>query len=142
MVEISLSKPAIGEKCNGCGLCCVATVCSTGSFAMGLVENLGERAPGPCPALTPAGDGRHECGLVRRPKDWMPRNPHGVTPLKNAVLLLIGSGSGCDGAGPDEGDDDPAATAARRALGEAYAARIGKLAINQAAMVVFKNAKI
>lgn len=97
-----MDKPEIGESCNGCGLCCQVQVCSTGSLALGLVEAYGERAAGPCPALEQDGEG-WACGLVRRPKHYLPGNPRGVTVLREAAKLLIGAGIGCDEAG-DEPD--------------------------------------
>ena len=100
--RVRLEKPAIGDPCNGCGLCCQMQVCSTGSYVLGLVDNYGDRARGPCPALLPKGDG-FTCGLVARPKDYVD-SPRGVTVLRNAAMLLIGAGIGCDEAGdePDE----------------------------------------
>lgn len=96
-------KPAIGEPCNGCGLCCQVQVCATGSYALGLVSDWGERAPGPCPALAQKDD-RWVCGVVERPKDWLGYNPRGVTVIREAFKLAIGTGAGCDEAG-DEPDD-------------------------------------
>lgn len=128
-----LEKPAIGEKCNGCGLCCQVQVCSTGSFALGLVDKLGDRASGPCPALTPDGD-RRVCGLVKRPRDWLPSNPHGVTPLRNAVMLLISAGLGCDEAGEEP---DETALPKLRAMGDRYLSDHPRSEINAAAALVF-----
>ena len=96
-------KPPVGDPCNGCGLCCMVRVCSTGSYVLGLVDQYGDRAEGPCPALKEDGRGGYACGLVLRPKDYID-SPRGVTPLRDAVKLLIGAGAGCDEAGdePDE----------------------------------------
>lgn len=96
-------KPAIGEPCNGCGLCCRLEVCSVGSFALGLVPEYGQRAPGPCPALTQDGEG-WTCGVMKRPTDWLPGHSRGPTVIRQAWAVLIGAGIGCDEAGdePDE----------------------------------------
>lgn len=125
-------KPAIGEPCNGCGLCCRIRVCGAGSHALGLVERYGERVDGPCPALMPDGNG-WACGLVKRPKDYID-SPRGVTMLRDAVKILIGAGAGCD-----EADDEPDETAAPklRKLQEDYLERHGLEVIQKAAAIVY-----
>lgn len=99
-----IEKPAIGDPCNGCGLCCRTQVCSIGSFTLGLVNDYGDRAPGPCPALVEHEDGKVSCGLVSRPKDHA-RGKGGAHELRKAVSILIGAGIGCDEAG-NEADAD------------------------------------
>jgi hypothetical protein len=131
-----LKKPPVGAECNACGLCCRLIVCSTGSFALGLVDRWGERAAGPCPALNHHEDGRQTCGLVERPKDWMPDHPKSVTALREAVRLLIGSGAGCDE--PDDVEDQ-AEVALTRRLGEAYIARKGLPALQRAAHLLMEG---
>jgi hypothetical protein len=128
-----MMKPEIGEPCNGCGLCCRIRVCGTGSFALGLVERYGERVDGPCPALEQQGVS-FTCGLVARPKYYMPANPRGVTVLREAVKLMIGAGAGCDEAG-DEPDD--IATPKIRAVLERYMARVDRRAMQKAAETLF-----
>lgn len=126
-----LPKPAIGDACNGCGLCCQITVCGVGSYVQGLVERYGDRANGPCPLLIPKGDG-FTCGLVARPKDHI-ASDKGVTPLRNAVAVMIGAGAGCDEVG-----DEPDATALPKihALQNRYIAQIGVEKIQAAARLV------
>ena len=99
-----LAKPEIGAPCNRCGLCCQVRVCSSGSYAQGLVERIGDRADGPCPALIANEDGGFDCGLMLRPNDFIKTADRGVTVLREAVSLCIGAGAGCDEAGdePDE----------------------------------------
>lgn len=109
-----IEKPAIGDPCNGCGLCCRAQVCSIGSFTLRLVEKYGERAPGPCPAMLTDDNGKVTCELVARPRDYSP-GKGGAHELRNAVSLLIGSGIGCDEAG-----DEPDANAKLDALREKW----------------------
>lgn len=99
-----IKKPPIGEPCNGCGLCCQVRSCSTGSYLLGLVETLGQRVDGPCPAMLADGE-TWRCGLATRPADYLGRQP-GITRLKNAIAITIGVGAGCDEAG-----DEPDATA-------------------------------
>lgn len=126
-----LHKPPIGAPCNGCGLCCQAQVCGTGSFALGLVGKYGERAPGPCPALKNDGD-KFVCGLVLRPKDFI-ESQRGVMPLREAVMLLIGAGAGCDEAG-----DEPDTTALPklRKIQDDYLEKHGVAAFQRAAEIV------
>ena len=130
--DLTIAKPAIGEACNFCGLCCRVRVCSTGSFALGLVAELGARADGPCPALTQTGRG-FECGLILRPTDWL-KSDRGVTTLREAVKTLIGSGVGCDEAG-----DEPDETAGPQleAIQRRYLGRVDRRTIERAADIVF-----
>ena len=72
-------KPPHGQPCTRCGLCCMATLCNLASHVFG-------PGPGPCPALLEKPDG-YECGLVTEV---------GHKDLRDAALLLIGSGTGCD----------------------------------------------
>ena len=69
---------------------------------LGLVDRFGERAPGPCPALRPRADGGYDCNLVLRPKDYARGGAH---ELRQAAMVLIGAGIGCDEAGDDPDAD-------------------------------------
>lgn len=73
-------KPRYGSPCNGCGACCMATLCNLAQFVF--------RQPpvGRCPALTRKEDGTYGCGLVEKSK----------SPRREAALMLIGAGDGCD----------------------------------------------
>jgi hypothetical protein len=125
-----LTKPPIGDPCNGCGLCCRIRVCSIGSFAMALVDRFGDRVDGPCPALTAQDDGALVCGIVLRPKDFLRGAAH---ELREAVKLTIGAGAGCDEAG-----DEPDETADPKleALQARYLARHGREKLQAAAMKI------
>lgn len=131
-----IEKPPIGAPCNGCGLCCQIQVCSCGSYLLGLVERYGERAAGPCPVLTPKGDG-FACGLILRPKDLI-QSDRGVTSLREAVSILIGADAGCDEAG-----DEPEATAGPKIerLMQDYIERIGVERVQAAARLVYGGKK-
>ncbi len=96
---------------------------------MGLVKEYGDRAPGPCPALIEHEDGRAECGMVIRPKDYA-RGRGGAHDLRAAVKLLIGAGAGCD----EIGDEDPATADAKlKEMQEAYLVKHGEEALRAAA---------
>lgn len=84
-------KPAFGQPCNGCGMCCIAEQCAL-SLAL---FNQQER----CPALEEV-DGRLACGLVRSTADYVPDLPSwGGPALTEAFALMLGAGAGCDGQG-------------------------------------------
>lgn len=96
-------KPRHGQPCNRCGLCCMATLCPLGEAVLG-------RRAGPCPALRGTiGDAR--CGLVEDPAAFVGvrrvMEAGGTAVLREAAVLLIGSGTGCDarmnGEPPDVG---------------------------------------
>lgn len=73
-------KPAHGSPCNGCGLCCVATICALGRHVF-------KQERGPCPALLKTGDNTYTCGVVvNAPSDE----------LRSAALHLLRAGEGCD----------------------------------------------
>jgi hypothetical protein len=86
-------KPAHGKPCNRCGACCMATVCPIG-------QRILHRGPaGPCPALVKSAEpGEYQCGLVADPAWIAPEETaiHGEAAMREAALVLIGSGTGCD----------------------------------------------
>ena len=93
------AKPAPGQPCNGCGVCCVAEPCPLGQM-------LSLRRRGACAALAWRDDGqRYACGVLDHPSDWLP-----WLPARWAQALArrwIAAGQGCDSdfeAGPAAGD--------------------------------------
>lgn len=81
-------KPAEGEACNGCGLCCAVALCPLA------VEFL-DAAAAPCPAMEFA-DGRFWCGLARHPSRYLGTPPFTdrlLAPMIHAELTI---GGGCD----------------------------------------------
>ncbi len=85
------AKPAEGQACNGCGVCCLAEPCPLGMAWSG-------RREGACAALHWSETSlRYECGLVSRPVDHLPRSLRwAARPLRRLALRMISSGSGCD----------------------------------------------
>jgi hypothetical protein len=83
-------KPAHGEPCTRCGLCCIATLCPLARTVFG------ER-DGPCPALSFV-EGGSTCGLVAEPIKFarVVAMRSGVETASQAALHLIGSALGCD----------------------------------------------
>ena len=72
------AKPAWGEACNGCGVCCAAEPCPVGVLVTG-------RRRGACRALRwEAAESRYRCGLI------------GLPLLGSLVRRLISAGRGCD----------------------------------------------
>lgn len=99
--SVTLDKPAFGEPCNGCGLCCISEVCSLG-VALGDDRN--------CKALISKPDGSFSCGLVEAPYryaseerlavwkaiDTMSDEPVGEQALSETYADMLGAGRGCD----------------------------------------------
>ena len=85
------AKPALGEACNGCGVCCLAEPCPLGQLLSG-------RRRGACDALlwdsTPA---RYRCGAIADPQAVWPLLPAVAVPLvRRLALRWISAGHGCD----------------------------------------------
>lgn len=97
---VNLEKPKVGELCNGCGLCCQIQVCRNGAYVLGLVDQLGETVPGPCPALTEY-QGKLQCGVVLKPEKYLKDRPYPNKVLSRNFAFMIGAGNGCDEIGYD-----------------------------------------
>lgn len=72
-------KPAVGQPCNGCGVCCLAAPCPLGAV-------LSRRLKGACVALRWDG-ARYVCGVLTA-------QPSGLR--GRLVRRWIGAGAGCD----------------------------------------------
>lgn len=73
------NKPPHGSPCTRCGLCCIATLCP-------LARHVFNREAGPCPALVQNEDRTFACGMTI----------HGTAAGREAAMLLVGTGTGCD----------------------------------------------
>ncbi len=84
-------KPAWGQPCNGCGVCCLQEPCPIGVV-------LSRRRHGACVALRwsdPAG--RYHCGLLSQPTEVLPRLLHPLAPsIARTAHRWIAAGVGCD----------------------------------------------
>lgn len=87
----SIKKPAHGDPCNGCGVCCRGSLCPLAMAVFG-GEEFRE-----CPAVEVDGP-RVVCGLVAHPMTYqMARTlDKGVAAMSSAARVMIGSGRGCD----------------------------------------------
>jgi hypothetical protein len=81
-------KPAAGEPCNGCGVCCLFEPCPLGAV-------LSRRRRGPCSALQwDAAASRYRCGALAEPGRhlrWLP-----ASWARRLVRRWIAAGTGCD----------------------------------------------
>lgn len=83
-------KPALGEPCNGCGVCCALETCPAGRLRF-------QRAAGPCPALAwSTTENRYHCGLLTQPGHylWVPPALQGFA--SRCLARWIAAGQGCD----------------------------------------------
>jgi hypothetical protein len=76
------AKPAEGQPCNGCGVCCALETCPLGRLRFLQIR-------GPCPALHwSATAGRYHCGLL------LAAGPDSL--FGRLCTRWISAGSGCD----------------------------------------------
>jgi len=83
-------KPAVGQPCNGCGVCCALETCPAGRLRF-------LRVSGPCPALEwSATERRYRCGLLTRPGHYLPIPPTIEGFASRFLARWIAAGQGCD----------------------------------------------
>lgn len=85
------AKPALGETCNGCGVCCAAEPCP-----ISLIFLLQRR--GRCRALVwQAERSRYVCGMVSQPASFLRWLPLALDHWAGRQLARrIAAGTGCD----------------------------------------------
>ncbi|MEN9482152.1 MAG: hypothetical protein RJB37_32 [Pseudomonadota bacterium] len=84
-------KPAPGQACNGCGLCCLTEPCPVGMLAS-------QRRDGACHMLEwDEGAARYVCGLLTGQHAPLPVWLRPAAPLlRRSARRLIAAGIGCD----------------------------------------------
>ena len=83
--------PGFEEKCNGCGMCCMLTVCGIGEEVTGITE-------GPCPLLLyDKQEKRFVCGALTKTAEKI-IGQETVSAFRSA----LGVGRGCDAEIPKE----------------------------------------
>ena len=83
-------KPAAGQPCNGCGVCCLLETCPAARLRF-------LQRHGPCPALEwSAAESRYLCGLLVRPARYLPLPPRGEPLARRLLARWIAAGQGCD----------------------------------------------
>jgi hypothetical protein len=82
-------KPAPGDACNGCGVCCAAEPCPVGML-------VSRKRQGTCAALVWRESERvYRCGVVSEPERYI--KLRWLAPwLGRAARRLIAAGKGCD----------------------------------------------
>ncbi len=82
------AKPAYGQRCNGCGLCCAAAPCPLGML-------ISRRRQGACVALLwSEAQQRYLCGAVAAPQRHLPWLPAALA--RWLAWRWISAASGCD----------------------------------------------
>jgi len=84
-------KPALGETCNGCGVCCAIETCPVSRVWL-------MQWRGPCRALQwQQQSRRYVCGMVDSPKTYLRLLPSSWVPLfRRLAGRWIATGIGCD----------------------------------------------
>jgi hypothetical protein len=84
-------KPAWGDNCNGCGVCCAAEPCPVGVLVSG-------RRQGACSALEwQEAARRYVCGVVAAPERHLGAGLGRIASIFPTLLQrMISAGSGCD----------------------------------------------
>ncbi|WKB53326.1 hypothetical protein [Eleftheria terrae] len=85
------AKPAEGQACNGCGVCCADEPCPLGQL-------LGTHRRGGCRALAwNEAQGRYRCGAITEPATHLPKALRWAAPALSLVARrLVAAGKGCD----------------------------------------------
>jgi len=85
------TKPAEGQPCNGCGVCCALETCPAGRLRF-------LQATGPCPALEWSdSEARYLCGMLVNSGKYLGWLPNAGIPIARRLLARwIAAGKGCD----------------------------------------------
>ncbi len=95
------NKPAHGQPCNNCGLCCRAILCDLAQHVFkrnAALHHAGfpnQNPMGPCPAIEHK-DGKQLCGLMTNPAKYKPEITEAEAPAySEATRYLLAAGTGC-----------------------------------------------
>lgn len=85
------AKPAEGDACNGCGVCCASEPCPAGML-------VSRRRHGACDALRwQEGGGLYRCGLIAAPQAFLPNALRWAAPLlARWARRAVAASRGCD----------------------------------------------
>ena len=86
------TKPALGQPCNGCGVCCAAEPCPIGAI-------VSRSTMGRCAALTWQDEPvpRYVCGVVSDAQRFLPSSLQALAgPMSRLAHRFISAGTGCD----------------------------------------------
>jgi len=85
------AKPAEGQPCNGCGVCCALETCPAARLRF-------RQSAGQCPALEWSTEqSRYRCGLLVRPDHYLGWLPAVGERLASRLFARwIAAGKGCD----------------------------------------------
>ena len=80
-------KPAFGDPCNRCGVCCLASQCCVSTARFGKVAI--------CPALELDGNGKYTCGLMVNAEKYVPSrvSMFGKATMELYMKIIMGDGS-------------------------------------------------
>ncbi|GAA6143043.1 hypothetical protein [Hydrogenophaga sp. 5NK40-0174] len=86
-------KPALGDGCNGCGVCCILEPCPLGQL-------VSRKRSGACKALRwDESQSLYRCGMVTDPDAVLGVRWKWASPvLRRLAMRWISAGSGCDAA--------------------------------------------
>lgn len=89
--RLAPAKPAPGQPCNGCGVCCALETCPAARLRF-------LRRRGPCPALEWVDQAKiYRCGLLQRPAHYLGGLPAAAEGLARRLFARwIAAGQGCD----------------------------------------------
>ena len=85
------TKPAVGQPCNGCGVCCASEPCPVGML-------VSRRRHGACAALVWRHEAqRYRCGMIEEPAAHLPVPLRWAAPVAARLARrFVAAGIGCD----------------------------------------------
>lgn len=89
--QLAPAKPALGQRCNGCGVCCAAEPCPVARLFLWQFQ-------GPCQALMwDQSQQRYFCGLLQQPRTYLRYLPTMLErPFQRYTASRIAADTACD----------------------------------------------